>query len=120
MVSDTRPVSTSVTEEWLRIVECRQSGDLTTSEATIQLYNTLPNNQWSESALKYYIDLCTEIDAEHAITAVGGGNRPSHRLYSVGHADAEASKGKEVREDMSDEFETETDTDSSASITRSK
>jgi hypothetical protein len=120
-VSDTGPVSTSVTEDCLRIVERRRSGELTTSEATIQLYNTLPDDERSESALKLYIDGCTEIDAEHA-AAVRGGRWLSQCVRSAGCADSGAGPSEErgVAKDMSDEFESETDTDSSVSFTRPK
>jgi hypothetical protein len=116
-------VSTFVVEECLRIVERRRSGELTTGEATIQFYKILPDDEHGEAALKRYIELCTEIDTEHAVAAMRGGGRSYfQRLRSSGHPNAEAppNTDREVGEETSEEFETETDTDSSASFTRVK
>jgi hypothetical protein len=122
-VSDSELISVAA-EQSLRIVESRRSGDITTAEATIQFYRVLPFGDRGESALRRYVELCTEIDSDHAVAAVRRGERPERRLRSAGHVAEKTGleREKKAGEGISDEFETETDTDSddSASFTRAK
>jgi hypothetical protein len=62
--------------------------------------------------------MCTEIDVEHAAAHVRGRARASSRLRAARTLEAEAgpSRAQEVGQGTSDEFETESSTDSSGSF----
>jgi hypothetical protein len=110
--------SIAASEQCLRIVEQCQSGEISTADATMQFCRILPNDDRGESAIKRFIERCTEIDVEHATAAIKGKARVGPRLRSSRSLETEAGtrREEEVGEHTSDEFQTETVTDSSDSF----
>ena len=121
-VSNSNLASILIAEECLHLVEQQCREELTSSEAIIWLYKILPCDDRGESALKKYIDLCTEIDAEHAAISVRGGAKSKHQLWSAGHIEmqVECNSQKKVGEATSEEFETQSVSDCSMSFSHAK
>ena len=121
-VSNSNPTSIIVAGECLRLIEQRRSGELTSSEAIIQLSKLLPHDDRGKSALKRYINLCTKIDIEHAATSVHGGVKSKHRLHSACRIETllECDSQKKVGEVTSKEFKTQTNSDDSLSFSHVK
>jgi hypothetical protein len=110
--------SMPASEQCLGIVERCWSGEISTANATIQFYRILPNDDQGEAAIKHFIEVCTEIDVEHATAAIKGKAQVSPQLHPSRHLETEAAthQEEEVGAHTSNEFETETVTDNSESF----
>ena len=121
-VSNSNLASILIAEECLHLVEQQCREELTSSEAIIWLYKILPCDDQSKLALKKYINLCTEINAEYATTSVCGGAKSKHQLQLAGHVETqvECNSQKKVREATSEEFETQSISDCSTLFSHAK
>ncbi|KAF8575434.1 hypothetical protein K439DRAFT_748658 [Ramaria rubella] len=65
--SSSQQVEQDVVKSCLEIVESRRHGDITTSEAASRFLTILPVSQERDAAFRRYVEMCAEIDREHAV-----------------------------------------------------
>src|SRR5882724_5823868 len=82
-VANINPGSTGVSstqqalvQTCLAIIEEHQSGNVTLTQATIQIFGILPNNKFSTEAFTTYVEQLTQTDQNHLLASVQGSGIP--------------------------------------------